>query len=111
MDYKEEDIELFRKLAEGEVLRDPLPKDRARLIYKPLFKHPLENIEARYHHEKLLHRILVCPYEKQVSAAITMNDAWCLEECYIRGAIVDNIDKGGITPLHLAARLDRLECA
>lgn len=65
---------------------------------------------ARYHHERLLKRILTSSFDKQVLAAITLNDAWCLEECYLRGAPVDVIDRCGVTPLHLAAQLDRVDC-
>ena len=108
--YSDEDIELFRIIAEDEVLAKPLPPDRERILYKPLYHHPLPMSTARYHHERLLKRILTSPLDKQVLAAITLNDAWCLEECYQRGAPVAVMDRCGVTPLHLAAQLDRLDC-
>ena len=108
--YSEEELELFRIIAEGEALAQPLPRDRERTIYRPLYHHPLPMGMSRYQHETLLRRILTSPLDKQVLAAITLNDAWCLEECYLRGAPVDTVDRCGVTPLHLAAQLDRLDC-
>lgn len=110
MDYTDADIELFRQIAEGEVTRRPIMKDRERAMYKPLYKHPLEPSERRNNHEQLLKRIMSVPFERQVMACITLGDAWCLEECYLRGASVCFTDRCGVTPLHLAAQLDRFDC-
>jgi ankyrin repeat protein len=108
--YTDEEIELFYAIAEGKVLQKPLPQDAARARYKSLYLHPLPMSLGRFQHEELLKRILVCPLDKQVLAAITLNDAWCLEECYLRGADVNVIDRCGVTPLHVAAQLDRFDC-
>lgn len=110
MDYSTEDLELFRAIAENDSLQKPLEKDRARLMYRPLYKHPLSSLGAKHSHEEVLRRLLVIPRDKQVVAAISLGDAWCLEECYMRGASTFVTDQCGVTPLHLAARLDNVDC-
>ena len=86
-----------------------LPIDRKRYYYLPLMKHPLPLSLHRGAHESVLRRVLACHPEKQAMSAVTLRDAWVLEEVYMRGAEVDLADKAGFTPLHIAATLNLFE--
>lgn len=79
--------------------------------YKPLYRHPLPVSKHRYEHECVIKKIMSCPLEKQVAAAVVSRDAHTLEEVYMRGAPVDTRNPiNGFTPLHLAVQNNSIEC-
>lgn len=104
--------ELVKKMYTGDPIdfgKPKLPVDRKRYYYLPLLKHPLPLSLHRGAHENILRRVLACRPEKQAMSAVTLRDAWVLEEVYMRGARVDIPDKGGFTPLHIASTLNLYE--
>ena len=44
------------------------------------------------------------PRHERVAAAASWGLAWCIEELYMHGCTVSNMDPTGFTPLHIAAR-------
>ncbi len=97
---------------------DPLPKlDRrnatsARKLreYGPIFRHPLPMSEDWAQFQAVLKRVLSCKLDDQVLAAITLENAWVLEEVYMRGAPPYIADVNGFAPIHIAAQRNAYEC-
>jgi len=112
MDLEEEDLQLLRDIARGDALTNPPPSKTATKKkflppkFIPLYKHPLPLSNLRHKHEANLRKILSCALEKQAIGAISIGDAWVLEEVYIRGAPVEVKDGNGFTPLHIACQLN-----
>lgn len=112
MDLDEEDLQLLRDIARGDALTNPPPskslvkKKNLPPKFIPLYKHPLPLSNNRHKHETNLRKILSCALEKQALGAISIGDAWVLEEVYIRGAPVELKDGNGFTPLHIACQLN-----
>eukprot|EP01041_Mallomonas_annulata_P002698 gene2698-5311_t len=104
---EEECLQLLRDVARGDARYDR--NEERRQINKsfiPLYKHPLPLSNHRYKHEANLRRISSCALNKQAKGAVTIGDAWVLEEVYMRGAPVDLQDTNGFTPLHIACQLN-----
>jgi hypothetical protein len=80
MDYSEEDMNLLLAIAEGHSFKTTsVCKDRARLMYKPLYKHPLDSMnESRYRHEELLKRIFT-RFDVQLSTELDLIDVLFVE--------------------------------
>lgn len=100
-------VALERAIARGESIAIT---GNAVVKYSPLFRHPLPVSEHRYKHEATLRRCLSTLLDKQAAAAVTMKNAWVLEEVYMRGAPVDVPNLNGFTPLHLAVQGNDFEC-
>ena len=107
---EEDDLKLLRAVARGEPLTvsGSLPPAVV-MRFVPVFKHPLPSSNHKYKHEAVLRRVTSCSLEKQAKAAITLGDAWTLEEVYMRGAPVDIKDENGFTPLHIACQLNNFD--
>lgn len=74
-------------------------------LYLPIYKHPLPISKHRYHHEIVRNRVMSCTLDKRVNAAVTLRDAYSLEEVYMQGAAVNLRNPlNGFTPLHLAVQ-------
>lgn len=104
---EDEDFELLRAIARSEGLNS---KNHKITGYLPLFKHPLPISDARHEHEKILKKVSSCKIEFQACAAITLGDAWSLEEVYMRNGRVVLQDKNGSSPLHLAVQMNSIDC-
>lgn len=103
----DEEFELLRAVARSEGLNNRNHKIKG---YLPLFKHPLPISDARHEHEKILKKVSSCKIEFQGCAAITLGDAWSLEEVYMRNGPVVLHDKNGSSPLHLAVQMNSIDC-
>ena len=109
-DNEADDLTLLKAVARGEPLTRSGDATNPRIKrYSPIFKHPLPMSNYRYKHESILRRVLSCRLEKQARAAITIGDAWTLEEVYMRGAPVDERDDNGFTPIHIACQLNNFD--
>jgi hypothetical protein len=75
-----DDTDLLRAIARNEPLKQVVQIDPKLKRYAPIFKHPLPLSEYRASHESVLRRVLSCSIEKQIQAAVTLNNAWVLEE-------------------------------
>ena len=78
--------------------------------YVPLFRHPLPVSNHRHLHENVLGRVLSCKIEHQGISAVTLGDAWTLEECYMRGGERVLMQKSGSWPIHMAVQVDSIDC-
>ncbi len=107
MSDEEDNFDLLRAIARSEGLNC---KDNRIKGYLPLFKHPLPVSDNRHEHESVLKRVLSCKIEFQGIAAITLGDAWSLEEIYMRNGKVALKDKNGSSPLHLAVQMNSIDC-
>ena len=106
-----DDVErLLKAIATGEALTDPAPEAARPQHYQPVFKHPLPVSDHSAPHEANLRRVQCCALAKQAAAAVTLGDAWALEEVFMRGAPISQPDAGGYTPLHAAAQANNFEC-
>ncbi len=54
--------------------------------------------------------MLCCSLSKQAAAAVTLGDAWALEEVYLKGAPIDIPNPSGYSPLHMAVQVNNFEC-
>ena len=105
-----EDVErLIKAINRGEALTSPAPGARPQ-HFQPLFKHPLPISDHSAYHEANLRRVTCCRLEKQAGAAVTLADAWVLEEVFMNGAKVDIPDKNGFSPIHIAVKVNSFEC-
>jgi hypothetical protein len=110
LDTEEGCNRLFNAIAKGESLNH---KGKAidKRFYNCVLKHPLPAGSAtKSTREALLSRVMHAQLDKQVMTAVVSNDAWVLEEVFIRGAPADHIDANGNTPIHIAAQLNRYDC-
>lgn len=108
-DYSDADRDLLKLVARG----DPLcgsNKVQVSLSYQPIFRHPLPVSPQRYEHEKLLRHILTFPLDHQARGAVTLRNAWVLEEVLLRGAPAAVPDENKYTPLHIACHHNDIEC-
>jgi len=108
MNDEEDQYKLLQAIAQGKALTSPSrykPKD-----FTPLFKHPLPVSDHSSFHEVNLRRATCCILSKQAQAAITLGDAWVLEECFMNGAPINVSDKSGFTPMHLAVQRNSFDC-
>jgi Ankyrin repeats (3 copies) len=107
LDDEVDATDLLRRIAKGaSVVESAAPAKK----YLPLFKHPLPVSKHRYDHEANLKRIMSNHIERQAAAAVTLGDAYALEEVYMRGAPVEMTETNGFTPLHIAAQTNQIDC-
>lgn len=111
-----EDPEACLKLLRTVARSEPLGVRQSKVskgnisAFKSLFKHPLPVSGQRCQREENLRRIECVTINKQAAGAVSIRDAWVLEEIYIKGSPVDLPDANGFTPLHLAVQLNDYEC-
>ena len=106
-----DDVErLLKCIATGEPLTEMAPESARPKHYQPVFKHPLPVSDHSAIHEANLRRVMCCALPKQAAAAVTMGDAWALEEVFMRGAPISHPDAGGYTPIHMAVQTNNFEC-
>jgi hypothetical protein len=106
-DEETQNFNLLRAIARSEGLNS---KDNRIKGYLPLFKHPLPVSDSRHEHERILKRVLSCKLEYQGIAAITLGDAWSLEEVYMRGGKPTLKEKNGSPPIHMAVQMNSIDC-
>lgn len=106
-----DDVErLIKAVNRGEALTSAVPESARPSHFNPLFKHPLPISDHSAFHEANLRRVTCCRLEKQAGAAVTLADAWVLEEVFMNGAKVDLPDKNGFSPIHIAVKVNSFEC-
>lgn len=102
---------LLKAIASGNPLTEAAPEHkRPGLKYQAVFRHPLPVSDHSAFHDANLKRVLCCSLEKQAAAAVTLCDAWALEEVYMRGGPCDHVDESGYSPIHLAVQVNNFEC-
>jgi hypothetical protein len=79
-EYTDEEMSLMRAVYRGEPLNTKPVGPPVNRNYKPIFKHPLPVSDRRYFFESQLRRILTFPGHEQGIAAVTIQNAWALEE-------------------------------
>jgi hypothetical protein len=84
LDNEEDCLKLHYIVARGESLALQ-STTKVSLKFKPLFKHPLPNSEARYQRERTLRRVMSMRLEKQAAGAVSLRDPWVLESLYLKG--------------------------
>ena len=113
------DLNLLRAIARSEGLQngkiDTCDKSKITNVvgnkkYFPILKHPLPVSISRHDHEKALCKVMSSPVEYQGIAAITLGDAWALEEVYMRSGDVVLKEKNGSYPIHVAVQLNSIDC-
>mmetsp|Transcript_741 Transcript_741/g.750 ORF Transcript_741/g.750 Transcript_741/m.750 type:complete len:211 (+) Transcript_741:191-823(+) len=109
---EKEYLQLLRDIARGDA-SSSTSLSKSKVTAKPvpprfiaLYKHPLPLSNRRHKHEANLRRVLCCVLERQAISAVSLGDAWVLEEVFIRGAPVELPDENGFTPLHIACQLN-----
>mmetsp|Transcript_8875 Transcript_8875/g.13304 ORF Transcript_8875/g.13304 Transcript_8875/m.13304 type:complete len:196 (+) Transcript_8875:93-680(+) len=107
-EYTEDDLDLMKRVFRGEpIKKKTTPKQ---LRPQPIFKHPLPVSSRRFGHEKMLRDVSCHAADRQVLSAVTLQNAWVLEEVIMNGAPIDTRDTNGFTPLHIACRNNDFEC-
>lgn len=107
---KEDDFNaLYSAIAKGVSIRKSGVPLKA-YSYRPLLHHPLPASDAKPAREAKLRKVMYAELDKQVLTAVVLNDAWVLEECYMKGASAEHVDKNGFTPLHIAAQMNYYDC-
>jgi len=91
-------------------LTDAAPAAQRPKYYQPVFKHPLPISAHSSGHDANLKRVLCCSLEKQAAAAVTLGDAWALEEVFMNGAPVGVPNPSGYSPIHMAVQVNNFEC-
>ena len=86
MDDEVDCTKLLKAIAKSE---DVIVDGKPVLKYIPMYKHPLPVSKTRHEHELVLRRVLSAPLPRQAIAAVTIGDAYVLEEVYMRGAPVE----------------------
>lgn len=99
--------ELLEAIANSEGLNS---RTKPKIVYTPLYKHPLPVSDKRFLHEENLKKILSARVAMQGISAIAKGDAWVLEEVYMRHGMDAMKDRHGTTPLHLAVQMNNLDC-
>lgn len=107
-DFTITEDELLEAIAKSEGLQQRSSK---KVVYTPLYKHPLPVSDERFLHEENLKRILSCKVSTQGITAVAKGDAWTLEEVYMRHGMDCMEDRHGTSPLHLAVQTNNLDCA
>jgi hypothetical protein len=115
MDDDDFGLNLLRAIARSEGLQNGThdnPKVPAvgNRKYFPILKHPLPVSITRYDHENALRKVMSTPIEYQGIAAITLGDAWALEEVFMRSGNVVLKEKNGSYPIHVAVQLNSIDC-
>ena len=110
LDNQDDIDKLLKCIASGDALTDAAPEAVRPKYYQPVFKHPLPISAHSSRHDANLKRVLCCSLEKQAAAAVTLGDAWALEEVYMKGAPIDVPNASGYTPLHMAVQVNNFEC-
>ena len=108
-EYTDDEMTLMRRVYRSEPLVTKPVGPPVTKNYKPIFKHPLPVSERRYFLENQLRRVLTYSGNEQALAAVTLQNAWALEEVLMRGAPYDTRDQNGYTPLHLASNQNDVE--
>lgn len=108
VENEEDCLTLQRLIARGEPLAVKGKPSQPR--YKPLFKHPLHVSDHRHQQEALLRKIRSSSLDRQAAGAISLRNAWVLEEVYMLGAPMEVESPNGYRPIHLAAQLNDVEC-
>lgn len=85
-------------------------RTKKKIVYTPLYKHPLPVADKRFMHEENLKLILSARVPMQGISAVAKGDAWSLEEVYMRHGMDAFCDRHGTTPLHLAVQMNNLDC-
>lgn len=110
-DDEEFNLNLLKSIARSEGLNSKKNEDGNNLKrYFPILKHPLPISDHRHEHEKILRKVLSCKREFQGIAAITLGDAWSLEEVFMRDGQVVLQDKNGSHPIHIAVQMNSIDC-
>lgn len=79
-EYTDEEMDLMRAVYRGEPLNKKPVGTPVTKNYKPIFKHPLPVSDRRYFFESQLRRVVTFPGPEQAFAAVTLQNAWALEE-------------------------------
>lgn len=99
--------ELLEAIASSEGLNS---RSKPKIVYTPLYKHPLPASDKRFLHEENLKQILSARVPLQGISAVAKGDAWTLEEVYMRHGMDAMKDRNGTTPLHLAVQMNNVDC-
>lgn len=108
-EYTDEEMYLMRCVMRGE----PMVKKTAGKTDKkvvPIYKHPLPVSDRRFLHEKMYREVCTHAAEKQAISAVTLQNAWVLEQVLMDGAPIEVKDTNGFCPIHIAARNNDYEC-
>lgn len=113
-ELEDENYQLMMSIARGVPLkqqdrRNAVHKDKLR-DYSPIYKHPLPMSENWAHFQAVLHRVMSCKLDDQCRAAVTLNNAWVLEDAFMAGAPADIQDVNGFAPIHIACQQNSYEC-
>lgn len=108
-EYTDEEMQLMRAVYRGEPVNKKAVGPPVTGNYKPIFKHPLPVSDRRYFFESQLRKVLTFPGPEQAFAAVTLQNAWALEEALMLGAPFDSRDQNGYSPLHLACNQNDVE--
>jgi len=103
-------LNLLKSIARSEGLNSKKKDEENLKRYFPILKHPLPISDHRHEHERILRRVLSCKREFQGIAAITLGDAWSLEEVFMRDGQTVLQDKNGSYPIHVAVQMNSIDC-
>ena len=78
--------------------------------FRPLYNHPLQGGSEKDRVTACLKKLLELPPERRIEAATLLDQAWCIEELFMRGAPCNTRNQKGYTPLHIAASQNNLHC-
>jgi len=109
-DDEQFNLDLLKSIARSEGLNSRKKDDESLKRYFPILKHPLPISDHRHEHEKILRKVLSCKREFQGIAAITLGDAWSLEEVFMRDGHTVLQDKNGSYPIHVAVQMNSIDC-
>lgn len=108
-EYTDDDMYLLKCVHRGESLvKKTAGKTKKKIV--PILKHPLPVSERRFGHEQMYRDICTHSGEKQVISAVTLQNAWVLEQVLMDGAPIEVQDTNGYRPIHIAARNNDFEC-
>ena len=112
MSEDEDDLNLLSAIARSEGLNNQKqsPQSHTNTKYFPILKHPLPVSTHRHEHERVLRKVYSCRIEYQGIAAITLGDAWALEEVFMRHGYVALKEKDGSFPIHVAVQMNSVDC-
>ena len=81
-----------------------------RIEAQPLLAHPRPTRRPRFDPAKFMKKLNNLPRHERAAAASSWGLAWCIEDLYMQGCPVDNVNVTGFTPLHIACRFDFVDC-